>query len=135
MTDRKTKWLMYTVLVGLIPVVARLLIWLISRNPDVDIFNTADFVVFGLILHISNINEMEHIHDSHKVWKTIQNGTSTVFITLYGVLFAAYLLDQSNPGLVHTESTRYVTMGLSVISFLLSLAAFHRMSKFAKVPT
>ncbi len=59
-----------------------------------DIFNASDFVAFGLILHISNINEIEHFNDNEKSWKTIQNGISIGFISLYSVLFTAYLLCQ-----------------------------------------
>ena len=135
MKDRKITWLVYTVVIGLIPVLSRLLLWFISHNRNIDILNTADFVVFGLILHISNINALEHFNDGHKTWKTIQNGTSTVFIVLYGVLFAAYLLDQTNPGLIDQESIRYATMALSFVSFLLSLAAYDRMSKSTEVET
>ena len=66
-----------------------------------DILNAPDFVAFGLILHISNINEIEHFNDSERSWKTIQNGLSIVFILFYGVLFACSLLGQSNPGLIN----------------------------------
>lgn len=129
MMDRKIKWLMYTVLVGLIPVGSRLLIWAISQDRNTELFNAADFVVFGLILHISNINEIEHFQDNQKSWKTIQNGTSIAFIAWYGILFAAYLLGQSNPGLIDTSATRYVAMGFSGISFLLSFSIYNRISK------
>ncbi len=129
MIDRTTKWLMYTVLVGLIPIGARLLIWGISENRDKDMINAADFVVFGLILHISNINEIEHFNDDHKSWKTIQNGTSIAFIAWYGILFAAHLLGQANPGLIDTNVTKYVVMSFSVISFLLSFSIYKRISR------
>ena len=56
MADKKIKWLTYTVFVGLIPVFGRLLVWGISQNREMDLFNAADFVVFGLILHISEVD-------------------------------------------------------------------------------
>lgn len=97
-----------------------------------DIFNASDFVAFGLILHISNINEIEHFHDHEKSWKTIQNGTSIVFISLYCVLFTAYLLGQSNPGLIRSEPIKYISMGLSLVSFLLSFSVYNRISKLVE---
>ena len=131
MQDRKIKWLMYTVLVGLVPVLSRLLIWVISQDRSVDVLNPADFLVFGLILHISIINEIEHFNDNQRSWKTFQNGTSIAFIAMYGVLFASYLLDQSNPGLINTGYIKIVALSLSAISLLLSFSVYHRVSRLA----
>ena len=128
MMDRKIKWLMYTVLIGLIPILSRLLIWGISQNRTVDILNPADFLVFGLILHVSNINEIEHFNDREKWWKTLQNGISIAFITMYGVLFASYLIGQSNPGLIDRGIIQYIAITLSAISFLLSFSVYNRVS-------
>ena len=65
MENKKIKWLIYTVLVGLIPILSRLLIWLVTKEGTVEMLNASDFVAFGLVLHISNINEIEHISSSH----------------------------------------------------------------------
>ncbi len=86
MPGRKAKWLIYTVLVGLLPALLRMLIWLISQDRDIGILNAADFIVFGLILHISNINEIERFADREKSWKTTQNVISVFFIIIYSVL-------------------------------------------------
>ena len=100
---------------------------------NIAIFNTADFVVFGLILHISNINELEHFDNCQRSWKTIQNGTSVTFILWYGILFAAYLLGQSSPGLIDANITRYVAMGFSLISLLISFSIYNRVSTLLKI--
>ena len=128
-SDRKLKWLMYTVLVGLIPMIVRLIIWAISENRNVEVFHTVDFVVFGLILHTSNINAIEHHNNLNHAWKTVQNGTSSIFILGYGVLFGAYLLGQSNPGTIDSGITKYLAIALSFVSFLLSYSIFNRVSK------
>ncbi len=129
MRNIKIKWLIYTVLVGLIPVLSRALIWFISQNRTMDFFNASDFVAFGLILHISNINEIEHFNDSEKSWKTIQNGFSIAFISFYSVLFACSLLGQSNPGLINVQSITYFSIGLNFVSFLMSFIVYDRISK------
>ena len=126
----KVKWLIYTVLVGLIPVILRALIWFISQNRTMDFFNAADFVAFGLILHISNINQIEHFKDRENSWKTIQNGASIAFISFYSVLFACSLLGQSNPGLINGSAITSLSIGLSCISFLISFSVYNRISKF-----
>ena len=132
MTDRKIKWLMYTVLVGLIPVLCRLLIWVISQDRNIDLLNATDFVVFGLILHISNINAIEQFDDSQEAWKTAQNGTSILFIVLYSVLFASSLLDQANPGLVDTMYVTYISISLSIVSFLLCFSVYFRSAQLTE---
>ena len=130
----KVKWLIYTVLVGLIPVGLRVLIWAISQHRTIDVFSTADFVAFGLVLHISNINEIEHFNAQEKLWKTVQNGTSIVFITVYSVLFASHLFGQANPGTINVGATRTISMILSGVSFLLSLSVYDRISKIEEIP-
>ena len=129
MIDIKIKWLIYTVFVGLIPVLSRALIWFISQNRTMDLLNAADFVAFGLILHISNINEIEHFNDSEKSWKTVQNGLSIAFISFYSVLFACSLLGQSNPGLINVRSITYFSIGFNFVSFLMSFTVYDRISK------
>ncbi len=129
MVNRNVKWLSYTVLVGLIPVLARFLLWAVTDNQQVPLLNATDFIIFGLILHISNINEIEHFHDGHQSWKTFHNGSSILFIVMYAVLFACQLLGQSNPGLVNSTSMLVFTLALSAVSLLLSGSVYYRLSK------
>lgn len=129
----KVKWLIYTVLVGLIPVVLRALLWVISPHQNIDIFNASDFVAFGLILHISNINEIEHFNDLEKSWKTFQNGTSIFLITVYSFLFAAHLFGQAHPGKINVGTVRTIAMILSGVSFYLSFSVYDRISKVESI--
>jgi len=128
MNDRKVKWLIYTVLVGLIPIIARAFVYGVSKSPQFPLFNSPDFVAFGLILHISNINEIEHIDELDRNWKTIQNGVSVLFIASYGVLFALSVLANQNPGLLNAETLRGSVMVLCGVSFLLSYSIYQRVS-------
>lgn len=92
MTNNKTKWLAYTVLVGLIPIISRVFVWITANSESMQLLAAPDFVAFGLVLHISNINELEHISsEQNKGWKTIQNGISLTFVALYSVLYAVLL--------------------------------------------
>ena len=130
----KVKWLIYTVLVGLIPVVLRALLWIISPHQTIDFFSASDFVAFGLILHISNINEIEHFNDLDKSWKTFQNGTSIFLITVYSFLFAAHLFNQANPGTINVGTVRTISMILSGVTFFLSFSVYNRISKVDSTP-
>ncbi len=131
MQNKKTKWLIYTVLVGLIPVIARLFIWLVTKEGSVDIFAASDFIAFGLVLHISNINEIEHFSAQKEQWKTIQNGGSIAFIAFYSILFAINLIGEK---IVDVEAITRCAMGLSVVSFFISYSVYDKVSK-ASIPT
>ena len=129
MPNIKSKWLIYTVFVGLIPVFSRIFVWFVLQNRTMDIFNASDFVAFGLILHISNINAIEHFNDLEKSWKTVQNGISIAFISFYSVLFACSLLGQSNPGLINVQAITYFSIGFNSVSFLISFSVHDEISK------
>lgn len=128
MGTKKNKWLIYTVLVGLIPILSRLLVWLVTEPGVVNLITVSDFIAFGLVLHISNINEIEHLANNEKSWKTTQNGTSIIFIALYSVLFCLIMISESNPLIVNAEVIKYCTIILAFISFLISFSVFHRIS-------
>jgi hypothetical protein len=128
MENKKIKWLIYTVIVGMLPILLRLLVWLVDKTKTVEPFSAADFVMFGLVLHISNINEIEHLQKLDKTWKTVQNGLSVVFITIYSVFFALTLLSSINPELIDQIKITYYAAVLNVASLILSYTVYDRIS-------
>jgi len=129
MEYKKIKWLIYTVLVGVIPIFARLLVWGVTERGVVNFIAASDFIAFGLILHISNINEIEHLSDDEKSWKTIQNGVSIAFIAFYSVLLALVMVSEGIPFFIDMNVIQLCTICLSFISLLISFSVFHRISK------
>lgn len=125
MENKKMKWLIYTVLVGLIPMLSRLIAWLVTKEGSVDILSPSDFIAFGLVLHISNINEIEHFADIEKAWKTIQNGISIAFIACYSVLFSLILIGDK---VVDFTAITICTIVLAFVSFLISYSVYDRVS-------
>lgn len=123
MPSRKAKWLMYTVAVGLLPAMLRLMIWLSFPDRDIDILNAVDFILFGLVLHISNINEIEHFNDTEGAWKTFQNGISLIFVALYGGLYASHLFGDAGFELL------IVSITLGIVSFVISFTVYNRTSE------
>lgn len=107
-------------LVGLIPIFSRLLVWLVTVNGTVNLLSATDFISFGLILHISNINEIEHITSEETSWKTVQNGVSIMFIAFYSVLFALALLNNNTPVIIKARIIDYCSVILATISFIIS---------------
>jgi hypothetical protein len=126
MGSKKIKWLIYTVLVGLIPILSRLIVWVVTKEGSVNLLSSSDFVAFGLILHISNINEIEHFSKVEREWKTTQNGISIAFISFYSVLFALNLVGEK---IVDVKSIKICTVVLSIVSFLISYSVYDRISK------
>ena len=118
MENRKTKWLIYTVIIGLLPVIIRALLWLVTENTALKILNISDIIIFGLIIHISIINELEHTKENVE-WKTKQNGISLLFITVYSSLFALILLsNEVSPMIDNTNITTLVIL-MSIVSFFI----------------
>lgn len=130
MTYRKTKWFVYTVLVGLIPLLARVFVYLFLQETNIEfLFHETDLVIFGLILHITNINELEHLESENKAWKTVQNGISIFFIVMYAVIFSSSCISSVNPGMFNKSMMWWSSLILSVVSFLVSYSIFDRVSK------
>lgn len=126
MTDKKAKWLIYIVLVGLIPILSRSLVWLVTNTGAVNILSPSDFIVFGLVLHISNINEIEHFNNVGKGWKTVQNGISIAFIAFYSILYTLALVGDK---VVNVLAITYCSVVLAFVSFLISYSVYDRISK------
>ena len=113
-------------MVGLIPILSRLIVWIVTKEGSVDLLSPSDFVAFGLVLHISNINEIEHFSGVEREWKTAQNGISIAFIAFYSVLFALTLIGEN---IVDITAITICTMVLSIVSFLISYSVYDRISK------
>nr|VFK11378.1 MAG: hypothetical protein BECKLPF1236A_GA0070988_1005310 [Candidatus Kentron sp. LPFa]VFK29401.1 MAG: hypothetical protein BECKLPF1236C_GA0070990_100867 [Candidatus Kentron sp. LPFa] len=126
MGNKKAKWLIYTVLVGLIPILSRLIVWFATKEGTVEILSSSDFIVFGLVLHISNINEIEHYSSLDEAWKTFQNGVSILFIVIYSIFLSLTLIDGN---LVDLTVVTSCTMVLAFFSFLIGYSVYDRISK------
>jgi len=127
----KSKWLAYTFLVGLIPVLTRTLAWTTTTSGAVNALAAPDFVAFGLVLHVSVINELEHLSAKERDWKTVQNGISLIFIAVYSALYALTIIGEKNIGLIDSNVMLLSSITLATVSTLLCLTAFHRLSKLA----
>lgn len=125
---KAVKWLLFTVLVGLIPVFCRLLVWTVTDKGFIDVISVGDIAIFGLVVQIAIINDVECFEDG--TFKTIHNGFSAITITLYGVLFMIALLDQKIP--VHANQFLYVTIALSAASLLLGANVIYRACSLQK---
>lgn len=131
MINKQTKWLIYTVLIGLIPIIFRMLIWLVSKNETVSLIAAPDIISFGFILHISVINEIEHVRDS-ETWKTIHNGFSILFLAIYAFFSALMIISEEAPLLLDVNTAKICVIVLAFVSLVISFSVFHRLSSIQK---
>lgn len=131
MENRKTKWLIYTVVIGLLPVIIRALLWLVTEDSSLELLNISDIIIFGLIIHISIINELEHSNEKAE-WKTKQNGMSILFITVYSALFALILLSNEVSPMIDKNNITALVIVMSMVSFFIGYSV-HYNNKLQKV--
>ena len=102
---------------------------MVASDRHSSILNPTDLILFGLILHISNINEIEHFASDHRSWKSVHNALSILFIVMYAVLFTCLVFDEYGLVSVNYPVVRNIAVSLSAISFVLSLTIYYRSAK------
>ncbi|CDT91352.1 hypothetical protein [Vibrio parahaemolyticus] len=128
--SKLTKWFCYTVIIGLIPIILRMFAsWIIE---GVNNFSAADFIAFGFVLHISIINELEHITGDDN-WKSVGNIFSIGGIVLCSGLMFALLVVESGYNKINVEALTNSSMALAICSFIICWIIFYRLNKKAVV--
>ena len=128
---KKTKWLIYTVIIGLIPFLIRSFICLIDNTSTLYYWlDETDFIVFGLVLNLSNINELEDKEMEDQLWKTKNIGYSIIQIIVFSAILAivTYSNFKSNPDL-NIITVKACSIILAIVSFIFSYSIFNRINK------
>ena len=121
----KTKWIFYTVIIGLIPIMLRALTYLIViDNEKFHIIYSSDIIFFGFVLCISNINELEllKVENDWLKWVTTVNSLSIVGLTLYSFFLGMIAFDDFIPGEINKDAVRIastlITMGVITLTII-----------------
>lgn len=96
---------------------------------QIDAIVTTDLITFGLVLHASVINELEHLPVGEHGWKSIQNGIAIAFITLYGALYALAIFGDKVQGVVNSDAILACGMLFAAMSAALTLATVRHLAK------
>lgn len=128
MISSNNKWLIHTLLVGLIPVLTRLLTWAATAG-EVDVFATADFITLGLVVHISIINEIERLQKLRSESKALLKGLCLVFVTLFGALYALTTIGERHTELINASFVLQSSIAFCIGSTALGLVLFHSLTK------
>ena len=131
MISPNNKWLIHTLLVGLIPVLTRLLSWATTMADTVAPLATADFITLGLVMHISILNETAHMQTLHDASKILLNSISTVFIATYGALYAVATIGEHNAELINVSAVLTGSIGLCAVSTTLGFILFQHFSAWS----
>jgi hypothetical protein len=123
----KLKWLIYTVLVGLIPVGARLMVYIVStKATDAFLWNETDLASFGLALNISNISALEHESKDNQ-WKTFVNGLSVLHLVIIAIVFALAFTKDIEPSIISVLRLKQAAFMLAFTSLILSYVVYDRL--------
>jgi hypothetical protein len=121
----KTKWAIYTVVLGLVPILSRLLIAALSKGP-ISPVEASDVVGFGFVLAITNISSLEHATNVDPGWKTQSIGISLIGVALLSIVFVASCLPAEQ---FDRSKTLWSACALSATALLHSYSVCHRLAK------
>ena len=130
----KTKWLIYTVIIGLMPFFIRTFIALFDKTGTLEYWiNETDFIGLGLVLNLSIINELEDKDFEDKIWKTRNIGFSVVSIVLFSsilaiVTYSDFKLNKD----INKTTVKICSIVLAVISFIFSYSIYNRLNTLKK---
>ena len=123
----KTKWIIYTVLIGLLPFIIRLLLYVVAKERSIDfLMNESDFIILGLVLNLTNLNELEN-QDNGK-WKSIMIGSSAVQIAIYSGILALSYISELYSNIIEVKTLFWCALILALGSFLLSFSIYDRLT-------
>ena len=127
---KKRKWFIYTVLIGLLPFFIRFFIFLVRIDLQFSYsLNVVDIVTFGLVLHVSNINELEDKENVDKRWKTTNIGLSVLLLIIFSAILAvSYISELSDSKNINVQNLKYCGLFLSFVSFIMSYSIYNRIN-------
>ncbi len=120
---RKAKWLIYTVLIGLIPFFVRLLFFIGFKNlSPVYLLNEIDFAAFGLVLYVTNLNELQENYTGSQDWKNINIGLCIFALVIYSIVLAVAYFTEIDTKELYTNrlKIKYCSLVLSALSLVYS---------------
>ena len=122
----KTKWLIYTVLIGILPFLIRLILFVVIKNKAVVfLMNESDFIILGLVLNLTNLNELEGENKSS--WKTKMTGVSAIQIAVYAGILALSYITELNNEIINEDILFWCSLILALVSFLLSYSIYRKL--------
>jgi len=130
----KTKWIIYTVIIGLIPFFIRSLITLFDKEGNFNYWiNESDIINFGLVLNLSVINELEDKDFEDRVWKTRNIGFSVIsLILLSSILAIVTYSDFKTNNDLNRYAVKYCAIVISLVNFFVTYSIYNRLNTLSR---
>ncbi|WP_374580240.1 hypothetical protein [Pseudoduganella sp.] len=125
----KSKWFAYTLLIGIIPMLARLLVWATTTSGHIEPIASADLIALGLVLHTSTINEIARLPERRRNWKTLHIGMAILLIAMYGALYTLALIGDNLEGIVSRSALLTSSLIVAGCSAYVSTLALSQLTK------
>jgi hypothetical protein len=133
------KWILYTVCIGAVPFLARLLIFFIHNkayNEKGYLINEMDMIYFALALNLSNINELDSLEEKNvsAEWKSTMIGISILQLVVYAIVLGlCYVseLDNTHFNLANIEGGSAI---LALAALVFSYHVFNTINKTSNKP-
>lgn len=122
------QWFIYTVAIGLVPMMMRAVAWGLTKV-NIDAVVVADFIAFGLVLHVSMINQLERSHSDDEQWKRLINGSSILFIVFYAAMYVIALIAEKRADLVDMSLVSLFTYVCAALSLAIGAAVAYRFAR------
>lgn len=125
----KSKWFAYTLVVGLIPMLTRLLVWATTDGIQVEPVAAMDLIALGLVLHTSTINEISRLPARECEWKVMQTGLAILLIAIYGALYALAIIGDKVEGVIDDAAVLTSSFIIAGVSTFVSIMLLHRLTQ------
>lgn len=140
---KRVGWFLFTIIIGLIPFLLRVLIFLIIKSDEnilSFIINETDFIILGLIVNITNLLQLKDINLSSKnfgdtitkeyTWISISFLITFLCIIIFsGILFFSYLYRLGiNLNILNLFLLKISSIILSIISILFGFFIIDRVN-------
>lgn len=126
---RIRKWLVYTVMLALAPVLMRLLVLAtVADSSVVSWLSETDVLAFGLTLAITNISGLESDERSDRAWKSQQIGLSLLNVAMFAALIAVTVLSEIAPSSIARGRLLAISVAMSAACALHSYSIWQRLS-------
>lgn len=127
---RKCRWIIYTVIIGLIPIFLRIIMCLFSLNKDWgQLISPVDVAFFGLTLNLTNLNELNGETGLTPKEKSKFVGYSVIFIILLSAIVGVlYFAEQTKGNIVDKNVVFVCSILLCIVSYLFSNAIMNKLN-------
>jgi len=128
----KTKWFGYTVLLGALPILMRLLVKVVASDRMViEWISAADMLSFGLLLSVTNISGIESSSATRDGSMTVHIVASLTSVALICALFAATMISNDASNILDIGKTKFASGILALSCLVLSFAVWDRLISYA----